>query len=139
MNGLRQELSVSMEKAPSGYILRYDQGLKRSTQLIVEPNGNGTKLTLKERYDTPPEAEREERLKEVDRSLVPWAASVHDYLAGLRRWSWFPLYRWYKSRFWLGMSPRHRRITRLIFWTTALEFIVFLFVFAIYWLELSRV
>lgn len=139
MNGLRQELNVEVVAQNTGYTLRYDRGLKRTTEVMVEPHDGGAKLTLKEHYDTPAEAEREERLKEVDRSLVPWAASVHDYLAGLRRWGWFLPYRWYKSRVWLRMSPRHRRIARLIVWTTVLEFIVFVFVFAIYWLELRRV
>ncbi len=47
-------------------------------------------------------------------------------------------YNWYRERFWLKMPPRQRRIARLIIWTTALEFVVFLFVFVIYWLELGR-
>ncbi len=35
----------------------------------------------------------------------------------------------------LPMTPKQRRITRLIMRTTVVEFVVFLFVFAIYWNE----
>jgi hypothetical protein len=140
MNGVRSELAVTLEDvtAGQGYSLRYDRGLKRATEVLLEEDGSGTRLTLKDHYHTPEGADREERLKEVDRSIVPWAASLHGYLLGLDRWSWLPPYRWYKNRVWLGMSPSHRRITRLIVWTTLLEFVVFLFVFAIYWLESQR-
>jgi hypothetical protein len=36
------------------------------------------------------------------------------------------------------MRARERRIARLIVWVTVLEFVVFLFVFAIYWNEATR-
>jgi len=141
MNGVRSELTLTLENLTEerGYSLRYDQGLKCATEVFLEADGSGTRLTLKDHYHTPEGPDREERLKEVDRSIVPWAASLHGYLRGLGRWSWFPPYHWYKNRFWLGMSPSHRRITRLIVWSTLLEFIVFLFVFVIYWLENQRV
>jgi hypothetical protein len=136
MNGLRLDQQITVAGVSRlGYCLNYDNGLKRATQIIIEPQGTGTRLTLKDYYHTPPLPEQEARLLEVDRSLVPWAAAVHAYLNGLHRWSWFWPYRKYKQGFWLSMPPRHRRIARLLIWTTILEFIVFLFVFAIYWLE----
>lgn len=140
MNGLRSEVALTLEEVTNGlgYRLRYDRGLKRATEVLLAADGSGTRLTLKDHYHTPEGPDREERLKEVDRSIVPWAASVHGYLRGLGRWSWFPPYRCYKNRFWLGMPPQQRRVTRLIVWTTLLEFIVFLFVFVIYWLESQR-
>jgi hypothetical protein len=140
MTGLRHEITLSVEAAGAdGYTLAYDRGLKRATQVILAADGAAAgRLTLKEHYHAADGADREERLKEVDRSLVPWAAAIHDYLRGLARWAWFPPYRWYKAGFWLRMPPRQRRIARLIVWTTVLEFVVFLFVFVIYWLESRR-
>jgi hypothetical protein len=35
------------------------------------------------------------------------------------------------------MAPRQRRIVRMIVWISVLEFVVFLFVAAIFWLERS--
>jgi hypothetical protein len=116
-------------------ILAYDGGIKRETRCEIEAAGAGSVLTITEIYDTPPEERREEALKEVDRSLLPWAAALRAYLRNRRRWGWLPGHRRYMERFWLGMSPRQRRIVRLIVWTTAIEFVVFLFVFAIYWNE----
>jgi hypothetical protein len=139
MNGLRQDLEMTLEAVePWGYVLSYGHGLKRSTRVAWESEAGGCRLTLRDEYHAPSEAECAEGLKAVDRSLVPWAASVLGYLLRYRRWSWLPPYRWYAGRYWLGMSPRHRRIARLIIWTTLLEFVVFLFVFAIYWLESLR-
>jgi len=140
MSGVRAALMLTLCEASTGlgYSLRYDRGLKGATEVMVEPADGASRLTIKDAYHIPDEAGREERLKEVDRSLVPWAASVHAYVRGLHRWSWFLPYRWYKERFWLPMTPPQRRITRLIVWTTLLEFVVFLFVFAIYWLEGQR-
>lgn len=139
MTGLRRQVNVTVEAAGSaGFTLAYDSGLKRATQVLLEADGAGSRLTLRDYYHSPDGPDREALLKEVDRSLVPWAASVHDFLRGWGRWSRLAPYRWYKGRYWLRMPPRQRRIVRLIVWTTVLEFIVFLFVFAIYWLESQR-
>lgn len=140
MNGVRREALLTLDSVQpdGGYTLTYDRGLKRATQVSLGPDGAGARLTLKDHYHAPDESAGEAALREVDRSLVPWAAAARDYLRGQARWSWFGPYRWYRGRFWLGMSPRQRRITRLIGWITLLEFVVFLFVFAIYWLESQR-
>jgi hypothetical protein len=119
-------------------VLRYDRGIKRETRCEIEAAAGGSVLTITEAYDTPSEAQRDEKLKEVDRSLLPWAAALRAYLIDRARWRWLPGHRWYRERFWLGMTPRQRRIVRLIVWTTAVEFVVFLFVFAIYWNEAWR-
>jgi hypothetical protein len=142
MNGL--QLRVSMEvgelQPDVAFSLRYDTGLKQTTIFTVQRlTPVSSQLIVKERY--PGEisvAEREARLNEVDRSLVPWGAAIHSYFMRRRRWGWLPFYNRLQDSFWLGMTPRQRRIARLLIWTTALEFVVFLFVFIIYWLELGR-
>ena len=67
-----------------------------------------------------------------------WGSVIRRYFLRRARWGWLPFYGWFQDQFWLKMPPRQRRIARLIIWTTALEFVVFLFVFIIYWLELGR-
>ncbi len=118
--------------------LRYDGGIKRETRCEIEPAAAGSVLTITETYDTPPPEQREARLKEVDRSLVPWAAALRAFLLHGARWGWLPGYRLYMRRVWLPMTPKQRRITRLIVWTTVIEFVVFLFIFAIFWNEAGR-
>jgi hypothetical protein len=119
-----------------GFVLRYDSGIKRETHFEIAPaldtDPGGSVLTITEVYDTPAEAERERRLAEVDRSLVPWAAALRAHLLHHARWGNWPGYRWLVERFWLGMPPRQRRVARLIIWTTLLEFVVFVAVLAVY-------
>jgi hypothetical protein len=71
----------------------------------------------------------------VDRSLVPWLAAIRGHIAGLARYGWLPGYRWWAGRFMPGMPPRQRRMVRMIVWISLLEFVVFLFVAAVFWLE----
>lgn len=113
-------------------VLRYDSGIKRETRFAVAPGPRGSVLAITEVYDTPPVDERERRLLEVDRSLVPWAAGLRKHLLHRGRWQWIPGYKWFMQCFWLGMPPRQRRLARLIVWTTLLEFVVFLVVLAAY-------
>ena len=152
MNGVTYDLTVTIESIQSGasiflsYQSHNEAGLKRALEITLQPGVGrvdglgGSILTLREHYHAPlTEGEYpEEQLKEVDHGLTHWAASIRQYLLGWERWSWFWLYQWYKGRFWLNMRPTHRRISRLLIWVTVLEFIVFLFIFTIYWLELAR-
>lgn len=146
MNGVTRELTLTVSglNPGVGYTLNYSEGLKRATEVRVQPGANGATLLIKDCYDAVPEnpaatpAERETRLKEVDRSLTPWGVAIRQHILGMVRWRRLPLYRAWRERFWLGMPPRSRRISRLIMWITALEFVVFLFVFSIYWIEYRR-
>jgi len=142
MNGVRQAVNMSVTDIKPGisYSLNYETGLKQSTIFTIESLSSAScRLTVKELYPTEISvADREERLKEVDKSLVPWGAAIHKYFVRRARWGWLPFYNWFQDKFWLGMVPRHRRIARLLIWTTVLEFVVFLFVFVIYWLEMRR-
>jgi len=142
MNGIAGdfELAVVPAKSPPGFRLEYGAGLKRCTEVSVEPaGGERSTLTLRDIYDTPRGPDREQRLREVDRSLVPWGAAIRRYVQGLQRWGRWPPYRWYMTGYWLRMKPRERRIARLLIWTTALEFLVFLLVLGVFLVEHARV
>lgn len=146
MNGVTYDLAITIESIQPGasIFLGYNKGLKRALEITLQPGVEGAGrlggsiLTLRDHYHAPTGENQEEQLKEVDHGLTHWAASIRQYLLGWERWSWFWPYRWYQGRFWLSMRPTHRRIVKLLIWVTALEFIVFLFVFIIYWLELAR-
>lgn len=146
MNGVARELDVTVSefKPGVGYTLNYSDGLKRATEIKVETKGQGAELLIKDWYhageEKPEETpeEREARLAEVDRSLTPWGVAIRQHLLSFARWNWLPLYRPLRERFWFTMTPRNRRISRLIIWITTLEFFAFLFVFLIYWIEYRR-
>jgi len=140
MNGVTYDLAITFESSQpdASLFLSYDKGLKRALEITLQPSADGSVLTLRDHYHEPTGENQEEQLKEVDHGLTHWAASIRQYVLGLQRWGWFWPYRWYRERFWLSMRPTHRRIVRMMIWVTALEFIVFLFVFIIYWLELAR-
>ena len=142
MNGVAYDHVITVETVQPGasIFLSYDKGLKRALEITLQPGASGSILTLREHYHAPPTGGeyQAEQLKEVDHGLTHWAASIRKYALGLERWGWFWPYRWYRERFWLSMRPTHRRIARMLIWVTLLEFIVFLFVFTIYWLEFLR-
>ncbi len=142
MNGVTYNLDMRLETLPvgSGFLLRYSQGLKNALEISIQmaDDQNKSILTLREHYHQPDPTQGEQQLREIDHSLIPWGNSIRSYIQGIKRWAWFMPYRWYHGKFWLGMRPTHRRIARMLIWVTALEFVVFLFVFIIYWLELAR-
>lgn len=133
MNGLAVSCGLTLQDASAdGFRLDYDSGLKLSTEVTATPHAAGALLTIRETYRQP---ENEAELAQVDRSLTPWGMSIRRHLLGLSRWGRIPLYRWWRERIWLGMRPRERRITRLLVWITALEFVVFLFVLTVLVIE----
>ena len=141
LNGVMYHLDLNLESLGNRhFFLRYSQGLKASLEVAVESatDSNQAILTLREHYHQVSIATQEQQLKEIDHSLIPWGKAIVVYIRGMQRWGWFWPYRWYQEKFWLGMRPTHRRIARLIAWVTLLEFVVFLFVFIIYFLEFLR-
>ena len=133
------ETVLSVMPAPDGLSLTYDGGLKTSTRLRVEAaEGGGSKLTITDDYSGTSMTERKARMDEVDTSLVQWGHDLHHFLRSWRRWSGVGVWRWYMRRMWLPMKPSSRRISYMLIGITALEFIVFLFVFVIFWFELHR-
>lgn len=138
MTGIERDLTLSLEGAwTDGFILGYSEGFKRALEVRVAPHGTGCALTLREHYRPADPPDDAAQLAEVDGSVTPWAVCVRRHVIGARRWGRLAPYRWVQ-RFWLGMRPRERRIARLITWITVLEFVVFLFVFAIFWIERQR-
>ncbi len=117
----------------------YEEGLKTSTTFRLDPNPNGTvDLIVTDDYSGTPAAEREARMDEVDKSLTQWGRDLRLYLLAWKKWAWFPGWRWYKRRIWQQMQPMARRICYMLLVITALEFIGFLMVFTIFWLELDK-
>jgi hypothetical protein len=136
--GIERRLELQVEQADdTGFRLGYSEGFKHALEARVAPHGSGAALTLKEHYREPESEDRAALHREIDRSITPWAAAVRRDFVRLQRWGRSAAYRRWR-KFWLGMRPRERRIGRLIAWVGALEFVVFLFVFAIYWNEASR-
>jgi hypothetical protein len=122
--GYRVDTAAWRVERPSGFMLRYADGLRLTSEFTVTPHGARSALELVDRY-APASGPDDPRLIEVDRTLVPWLMAVRRYLAARRYWSWLPGWRWWHERFLPGMSPRQRRIVRLLVWTTLLEFALF--------------
>jgi len=132
------ETVLSVTPAPDGLTITYDGGLKTLTQLRVEAADGGSRLTITDDYSGVPMPEREARMNEVDKSLVQWGHDLQGFLRAWRRWSWLGAWRWYMRRMWQPMKPSARRISFMLIGITALEFVVFVFVFIIFWFELHR-
>ena len=138
--GRRIETAVRVETTPADrtILLSYAEGLKRATRLTVEESGaDGCRLIVTEHYPLIDDA-HDARVAEVDRSLIPWVAAIRRHLLDHQRWAWLPGWRWWHESFLPGLVPRQRRIVRMIVWISVLEFIVFLFVAAIFFLERQR-
>ena len=135
--GRRIETAVRVEMTPAtrSIVLTYAEGLKRATTLAVEDgDSRGCRLVITEHYPVIEDAQ-DPRVADVDRSLISWVDAIRRHLLGRRRWGWLPGYRWWTGRFMPGMPPRQRRIVRMIVWVSLAEFVVFLAVAAIFWLE----
>lgn len=130
--------TLTVEHAHDGWLVSYSDGLKKSTRLRLEPDGHGSKVTLIDDYERLSPVEREQRLAEVDKSLLGWGQGLGSYFKQYRRWSWLAPWRWYMNRFWIRMKPSARRISWLIFVITLAEFLFFVFVALIWWIEQQR-
>ncbi len=118
--------------------IEYAAGLKASTEFRIEPSEQGARLWVIEDYNRLDEQERAARKAEADNSLLAWGNALFGYFQAWRRWRWFPPWRWYMRRVWQPMKPAARRISNMIFWISVAEFVAFLMVFTIFWLELDR-
>ena len=136
MNGLRFDAVLAIDHVDpvGGFRASYETGLKRALEASVDGGREGARLTLREHYHTPPEGD-EAALAQIDRSLVPWGAAVRRHLIGRKRWGWLPGYVPIVERFWLAMSPRQRRISRMIAWISVAEFVLFMLLAAVLWSE----
>jgi hypothetical protein len=134
------DTQLSVECLADSIAVTYATGLKTRTTFRVvagDGPGDGAKLIVTDDYSGTPEAEREERMDEVDTSLNSWGYGFHRYLRQWKRWSGLAPWRWYMRRIWQPMRPMARRIVFLLIVITALEFVGFLAVFAIFRLNLE--
>lgn len=138
-NGRRLETFLNVSRNKDGLMVCYSDGLRRSTYFRIEdrPDG-GANLIVTDDYSGTSIEEREARIDEVDKSLVQWGRALHQYLHQWKRWSWVPGWQIYMRRVWQPMKPMARRITFILLVVTAAEFVVFLFFFTIFRLELHK-
>ncbi len=133
------ETELDVASTDIGITVLYSEGLRTATAFRVEPQPDGTaKLIVTDDYAGTSLAEREARIDEVDKGLVQWGMSLHRYLRRWKRWSRLPGWKFYMRRVWQPMKPMARRISFILIVVTLAEFIVFLVVFAIFWLELGK-
>jgi len=128
-------VDLSSEILEDGLRVKYAQGLKSSTTFKIEAAPGGSQLTIVEDYGHLSEQERQERLHEVDRSLVKWANDLQTYLVHWHRWSRYGLWRWYMQRVWKPLKPMSRRIVYIMLWITVVEIALILLGAAIFWVE----
>jgi hypothetical protein len=125
-----------LEWIDKGLRINYDSLLKCSSSLQLEPaNYDGTTLIITDDYSGIQEAQRRQRLDEVDHSLRQWGRDLSSYLQLWHRWSWMPLWRWYMQRIWQPTKPSARCITRLIVWVSLAEMALVLLLIAVLVIE----
>ena len=138
-NGKLLETDLKAKYSDDGVTVRYDEGLRSSTSFRVDGEIRGyAKLVVTDDYSGSPQAERESRIDEVDKSLVNWGNCLYRYLHQWKRWSWVPGWQFYMRKIWQPMKPTARRISYILILITFAEFVLFLMVFTIFWLELDK-
>jgi len=133
-----QDYSLDLTLVPesdNAFSVRYAQGIKAATRFEIQATGLGSSLTITDDYSRLTGEERAQRLNEVDKSLPAWGQAIFDYLRRHRRWGWIAPWRWYMRRVWVPMKPSARRIVWLLVLITLVEFLFFVFVALIWWLE----
>jgi len=118
---ISMNLDIEVEPLDDGIRMIYSQGLKSSTTFKVKQETEHASLTIIDSYDAVIASEREQRLDEVDKSLVKWGEDIQDYLVRWNRWSRISAWRWYMKHVWQPMKPSARRITYMLLWITLAE------------------
>jgi len=138
-NGKTLETNLSIIPGKNKVHVIYSDGLKTSTKFRInlKPGGKA-ELVITDEYGGTSAKEREARIDEADKSLVQWGRDIHRYLRLWKRWSRVPGWKWYMRRVWQPLKPSARRISFMLIMITLVEFIIFLIIFAIFWLELYR-
>jgi hypothetical protein len=138
-NGKLLETALNVDSTDDGISVSYQQGLRSTSTFRVESKDDGkARLVVTDDYSGTPMSEREKRLDEVDKSLVNWGNDLYRYLRQWKRWSWVPGWQWYMRKVWQPMKPMGRRIAYILFVISAAEMILFLLVFTVFRLELSK-
>lgn len=118
--------SFRVESLSNGWLFKDDGGWLESFEITWEAHPQqGSALTLKERYrlsDGDPVAEAERQL-ESRHGLIPWSGAIRSHL----RWRRF-LGGWFVGRrlldWFATLAPSHRRIARLLGWSTLLDLLL---------------
>lgn len=134
----KQDYSLDLTLVPesdSAFSVRYAQGIKAATRFDIQATTLGSSLTITDDYSRLTAEERVQRLDEVDKSLPAWCQGIFNYLRRQQRWGWIAPWRWYMRRAWVPMKPSARRIVWLLYLITVVEFLFFVFVALIWWLE----
>lgn len=129
--GRRVEVKARRETLADGFRISYDSGLKLSSEFRVAPRGDGSLLTVTERY-APVDGPDDPRAGESDKSLLPWIADLRRHIVAQARWGRLPGWQWWSEQLMLSMPPRQRRIVRMVVWLTVIEFVVFLGLVVVY-------
>ncbi len=124
-NGQLWETGGQIERSPNRLALQYDCGIKASTRFEIEESERPPRLWIIDDYSRLPASERQQRLAEVDCSLLPWAESIKRHLESWQRWHRIAPWRWYVNGPWRRMTPLGRRVTRLLIWATVGELALF--------------
>jgi hypothetical protein len=134
----QQDYSLDLTLVPESentFSVRYAQGVKSATLFEIRATDLGSSLTITDDYSRLSAEERAQHLDEVDKSLPAWCQAIFDYLRRQQRWGWIAPWRWYMRRVWVPMKPSARRIVWLLMLITVVEFLFFVFVALIWWLE----
>jgi len=134
----QQDYNLDLMLVPesdNSFSVRYAHGVKAATRFEILATGSGSSLTITDDYGRLSAEERTQRLDEVDKSLPAWCQAISDYLRRHKRWGWIAPWRWYMRRVWVPMKPSARRIVWLLLLITLVEFLFFVFVALIWWLE----
>lgn len=115
------DVTFKVSQLSDGLQIDYENGVKSSTTVKIEPLESGSKLTITDTYERMPTEERGKHLGEVDKSLVNWVNYLQRFLILWKRWHLFRPWRWYMRRVWQPMKPIGRRITYLLLWISVAE------------------
>jgi hypothetical protein len=127
---------IALERETTNiFRVRYREGIKRYTEVRLEPLAEGSRLTITDNYGGFTTEERQAREAEVDKSLNAWGHALYVFFRRWNRWRWIAPWRWYMQRVWMPMKPSARRIAWMLILITIVEFFFFLFVLLIYLIE----
>lgn len=128
------DFEMQIQQRADGVEISYDNGIKTRTSIDILPSAHGSQLKITDFYADDVQADSPE-LKLVDKSLVPWAQYLQQFLMLWHRWSRFGLWRWYMRRIWQPMKPSGRRITYILLWISVVEIALIILGAAIYFVE----
>lgn len=115
------DVTFKVTELADGLKIDYENGIKSSTTIRIEPSEFGSKITLTEEYERLPVEQREQRMGEVDKSLNTWVNYLQRFLITWKRWNRIRPWRWYMRYVWQPMKPMGRRITYILLWITLAE------------------